>query len=194
MDERSRSVSNLNDALAGWRAWLPGSKKETDASSNHWTADQGSCYECQALFTLFNRRQYCGLCGRGFCSKCTKHTLPVAGPGPANDEASSYYKSDGESGSQTRVCTFCYNLRKQVIRADGNRSSLDGADAESSGRLSPQHANGLTRQRGGRALSPAVDTSEVGSWRRRSPDGSAQEDGEPRRKERAVSPGDYGSR
>jgi hypothetical protein len=196
MDERSKSSSNLNGTPTGWRAWLSGSKKEPDTSSHHWTPDQWSCYECQAQFSLFTRRYFCGLCGRGFCSKCTKHTLPLNVVGPSGDESANHYKSDGENGAQTRVCNFCFDLRQKHAKTEGGRHSLDSTDTDGGGRHSPLHSNGYGRPQGeGGSQSQAMDISEMGNWRRQLPAANGGAHGEDAQgKERAVSPGDYGSR
>lgn len=58
--------------------------------------------ECQQVFTLFNRRHHCRLCGRIFCHNCCSHTLTVL---------------------NARVCAQCYYEHQLVVIRHGSRET-----------------------------------------------------------------------
>lgn len=60
------------------------------------------CYECDAQFTVFNRKHHCRLCGRVFCAKCTENSIPP----PSIDRV---------ERERIRVCNFCYKQHEQGI-------------------------------------------------------------------------------
>ncbi|CAL5001812.1 unnamed protein product [Urochloa decumbens] len=70
-----------------------------DLSRDFWMPDQSCrvCYDCDAQFTILNRRHHCRHCGRVFCARCTANSVPRS-PGDAARE-------DGE---RIRVCTYCF--------------------------------------------------------------------------------------
>jgi len=70
-----------------------------DLSRDFWMPDQSCrvCYDCDAQFTILNRRHHCRHCGRVFCARCTANSVPRS-PGDAARE-------DGE---RIRVCNYCY--------------------------------------------------------------------------------------
>ncbi|KAG8087484.1 hypothetical protein GUJ93_ZPchr0010g7716 [Zizania palustris] len=70
-----------------------------DLSRDFWMPDQSCrvCYDCDAQFTILNRRHHCRHCGRVFCARCTANFVPRA-PGDAARE-------DGE---RIRVCNYCF--------------------------------------------------------------------------------------
>uniref|UniRef100_A0A0E0AW40 1-phosphatidylinositol-3-phosphate 5-kinase n=1 Tax=Oryza glumipatula TaxID=40148 RepID=A0A0E0AW40_9ORYZ len=70
-----------------------------DLSRDFWMPDQSCrvCYDCDAQFTILNRRHHCRHCGRVFCARCTANSVPRA-PGDAARE-------DGE---RIRVCNYCF--------------------------------------------------------------------------------------
>ncbi|GJN16079.1 hypothetical protein PR202_gb03029 [Eleusine coracana subsp. coracana] len=55
------------------------------------------CYDCDAQFTILNRRHHCRHCGRVFCARCTANSVPRS-PGDA-------VREDGE---RIRVCNYCF--------------------------------------------------------------------------------------
>nr|CAB3483125.1 unnamed protein product [Digitaria exilis] len=70
-----------------------------DLSRDFWMPDQSCrvCYDCDAQFTILNRRHHCRHCGRVFCARCTANSVPRS-PGDAARE-------DGE---RIRVCSYCF--------------------------------------------------------------------------------------
>jgi 1-phosphatidylinositol-3-phosphate 5-kinase len=70
-----------------------------DLSRDFWMPDQSCrvCYDCDAQFTILNRRHHCRHCGRVFCARCTANSVPRS-PGDAARE-------DGE---RIRVCNYCF--------------------------------------------------------------------------------------
>ena len=56
-----------------------------------------NCYECDAAFTMFNRRHHCRKCGKVFCSKCASNSIPASGKG-------------GHMDAHVRVCNYCFRL------------------------------------------------------------------------------------
>lgn len=49
-----------------------------DLSRDFWMPDQSCrvCYDCDAQFTILNRRHHCRHCGRVFCARCTANSVP----------------------------------------------------------------------------------------------------------------------
>ncbi|CAN4085113.1 unnamed protein product [Withania somnifera] len=74
------------------------------------------CYECDSLFTLFNRRHHCRLCGRVFCAKCTSNSIPL----PPREATSLE-----EECEKVRVCHFCFNQWQQAFNHSIQVSNLD---------------------------------------------------------------------
>ncbi|TVU05669.1 hypothetical protein EJB05_48841 [Eragrostis curvula] len=70
-----------------------------DLSRDFWMPDQSCrvCYDCDAQFTILNRRHHCRHCGRVFCARCTANSV-TRSPGDAARE-------DGE---RIRVCNYCF--------------------------------------------------------------------------------------
>ncbi|GJN03665.1 hypothetical protein PR202_ga21136 [Eleusine coracana subsp. coracana] len=70
-----------------------------DLSRDFWMPDQSCrvCYDCDAQFTILNRRHHCRHCGRVFCARCTANSVPRS-PGDA-------VREDGE---RIRVCNYCF--------------------------------------------------------------------------------------
>ncbi|WVZ92657.1 hypothetical protein U9M48_038703 [Paspalum notatum var. saurae] len=70
-----------------------------DLSRDFWMPDQSCrvCYDCDAQFTILNRRHHCRHCGRVFCARCTGNSVPRAPGDPAR-----------EDGERIRVCNYCF--------------------------------------------------------------------------------------
>eukprot|EP00850_Spirogloea_muscicola_P000467 SM000002S05547 [mRNA] locus=s2:715569:726170:- [translate_table: standard] len=70
-------------------------------SRDFWMPDRACrvCYECDAQFTIFNRKHHCRICGRVFCGRCTLNTIPA---------------SETDEGERVRVCGFCFRLRQDA--------------------------------------------------------------------------------
>ncbi|XP_062195651.1 1-phosphatidylinositol-3-phosphate 5-kinase FAB1B-like isoform X2 [Phragmites australis] len=70
-----------------------------DLSRDFWMPDQSCrvCYDCDAQFTILNRRHHCRHCGRVFCARCTANSVPRS-PGDAAREDS----------ERIRVCNYCF--------------------------------------------------------------------------------------
>ncbi|KAL6878222.1 hypothetical protein ACP4OV_012392 [Aristida adscensionis] len=86
-------------------SWLPRRSNPDNVSRDFWMPDHSCrvCYDCDAQFTIFNRRHHCRRCGRIFCGKCTANSIPVsAGPDRNVDE-----------GDRIRVCNFCFKQWEQ---------------------------------------------------------------------------------
>ncbi|CAN8242355.1 unnamed protein product [Cochlearia groenlandica] len=86
-----------------FKSWMP---KMNDSSPHmsrdFWMPDQSCpvCYECDAHFTVFNRRHHCRLCGRVFCAKCAADSIPS----PSDNER----KDNHEDSDMIRVCNYCF--------------------------------------------------------------------------------------
>ncbi|KAL6859399.1 hypothetical protein ACP4OV_017658 [Aristida adscensionis] len=82
-----------------------------DLSRDFWMPDQSCrvCYDCDAQFTILNRRHHCRHCGRVFCARCTANSVPRS-PGDLARE-------DGE---RIRVCNYCFKrwLEETTSRRD----------------------------------------------------------------------------
>ncbi|KAJ4913819.1 1-phosphatidylinositol-3-phosphate 5-kinase FAB1A [Raphanus sativus] len=100
------------------KSWIP--RKTTESSSttstshmsrDFWMPDHSCpvCYECDAQFTVFNRRHHCRLCGRVFCAKCAANSIPS----PSDETKDSHEESS--SDRRIRVCNYCYKQWEQGI-------------------------------------------------------------------------------
>ncbi|GMI86042.1 FORMS APLOID AND BINUCLEATE CELLS 1B [Hibiscus trionum] len=110
MDASSSIFSELAGLL---KSWLPWSSEPTNVSQDFWMPDHSCrvCYDCDAQFTLFNRRHHCRLCGRVFCAKCTANSVPA----PSYDP-----RIPLEEQETVRVCDYCFNQwRYGLITNDG---------------------------------------------------------------------------
>ncbi|PRQ51739.1 putative 1-phosphatidylinositol-3-phosphate 5-kinase chromatin regulator PHD family [Rosa chinensis] len=92
------------------KSWIPWRSEPANVSRDFWMPDDSCrvCYECDAQFTVFNRKHHCRLCGRVFCAKCTENSIPA----PSGDS-----RIDREERERIRVCNFCYKQRQQGIAA-----------------------------------------------------------------------------
>ncbi|KAL6661587.1 hypothetical protein ACP70R_000971 [Stipagrostis hirtigluma subsp. patula] len=118
-----------------------------DLSRDFWMPDQSCrvCYDCDAQFTILNRRHHCRHCGRVFCARCTANSVPRS-PGDAARE-------DGE---RIRVCNYCFKrwleeeaaARRDVAQPSSPVLSLSpsaasvGSDKSSSNGRSSAGTNG----------------------------------------------------
>ncbi|XP_044981393.1 1-phosphatidylinositol-3-phosphate 5-kinase FAB1B-like isoform X3 [Hordeum vulgare subsp. vulgare] len=102
MEASDRTFADVVKLLT---SWLPRRSKPDNVSRDFWMPDHSCrvCYDCDAQFTIFNRRHHCRRCGRIFCGKCTGNSVPVpSGPDKSNDE-----------GDRIRVCNFCFKQWEQ---------------------------------------------------------------------------------
>ncbi|KAJ8535790.1 hypothetical protein K7X08_034191 [Anisodus acutangulus] len=106
------------DLLRLLKSWIPLPRGESSAneSRDFWMPDQSCrvCYECDSVFTLFNRRHHCRLCGRVFCAKCTSNSIPAPPREP---------RSLQEECEKVRVCHFCFKQWQQSF----NHANLDSS-------------------------------------------------------------------
>ncbi|KAK9025210.1 hypothetical protein V6N11_065106 [Hibiscus sabdariffa] len=110
MDASNNSFSELVGLL---KSWLPWSSEPATVSGDFWMPNHRCrvCYDCDAQFTLFNRRHHCRLCGRVFCAKCTANSVPAPSYDPRNPL---------EEQETVRVCDYCFNQwRYGLIANDG---------------------------------------------------------------------------
>lgn len=90
---------------------MPRRSEPSNVSRDFWMPDHSCrvCYECDAQFTIFNRRHHCRHCGRIFCGKCTANSVPVL----------CYKDPKGrrEEVERVRVCNFCFKRWEQEMSA-----------------------------------------------------------------------------
>ncbi|XP_074302031.1 1-phosphatidylinositol-3-phosphate 5-kinase FAB1B-like [Silene latifolia] len=115
MDQANNKSFDLFGIL---KTWMPWRSESANVSRDFWMPDDSCrvCYDCDAQFTLFNRRHHCRLCGRIFCGKCTANWVP------ANTDNSSYLRDEWE---KVRVCNFCFKQWQQGVARVGD-STTDG--------------------------------------------------------------------
>uniref|UniRef100_A0A803M9P4 Phosphatidylinositol 3-phosphate 5-kinase type III n=1 Tax=Chenopodium quinoa TaxID=63459 RepID=A0A803M9P4_CHEQI len=96
------------DLLGILKAWLPWQSNSANVSRSFWMPDHSCrvCYECDAQFTIFNRRHHCRLCGRIFCGKCTENSVPARSVDPSN--------LLGE-WEKVRACNYCFRQEEQRL-------------------------------------------------------------------------------
>ncbi|CAE6162104.1 unnamed protein product [Arabidopsis arenosa] len=99
------------------KSWIPRKSESSNMSRDFWMPDQSCpvCYECDAQFTVFNRRHHCRLCGRVFCAKCAANSIPSP-----SDET----KDSHEEPERIRVCNYCYKQWEQGIVPPDNGASI----------------------------------------------------------------------
>ncbi|KAL9228476.1 hypothetical protein vseg_004055 [Gypsophila vaccaria] len=105
MDQPNKISFDLCSIL---KTWIPWRSESANVSRDFWMPDDSCrvCYDCDAQFTLFNRRHHCRLCGRIFCGKCTAHRVP------AHTDDSSYLRDEWE---KVRACNFCFKQWQQGV-------------------------------------------------------------------------------
>lgn len=122
--------NTLNELVERLRSWIPrrGEAPALTMSRDFWMPDRSCrlCYECEAPFTIFNRRHHCRLCGRVFCGKCSFNTLPASVDGLQGVQS--------EEGDRVRVCNFCYNNSEQAKQASTPTGQTPTLTPSSSGR------------------------------------------------------------
>ncbi|XP_051114161.1 1-phosphatidylinositol-3-phosphate 5-kinase FAB1B-like isoform X2 [Andrographis paniculata] len=126
MDDSNRAIPNLVGLI---KSWIPRPSEPPPppfpppayVSRDYWMPDYSCrvCYECDARFTVINRRHHCRLCGRIFCAKCTSHWIPRPSPEPGCDPV--------------RVCKHClYGLQTNpslmAAASAGNEAHIAGID------------------------------------------------------------------
>lgn len=107
MGTPDKKLSELVDRV---KSWIPRKTEPSNLSRDFWMPDQSCrvCYECDAQFTIFNRRHHCRLCGRVFCAKCTANSIPAPSEEP---------KTGREDWERVRVCNYCFKQWGQGIVA-----------------------------------------------------------------------------
>ncbi|KAK1308450.1 1-phosphatidylinositol-3-phosphate 5-kinase FAB1B [Acorus calamus] len=98
----------MSEAVGIMRSFIPRRSEPPpppppNLSRDFWMPDHSCrvCYECDAQFTVFNRRHHCRLCGRVFCAKCTLNSVPAVDP--CSSDA-----GGGVVGDMIRVCNYCF--------------------------------------------------------------------------------------
>ncbi|KAK9101643.1 hypothetical protein Scep_025073 [Stephania cephalantha] len=114
MDNPDKKLSELVGIV---KSWIPRRTDPANVSRDFWMPDNSCrvCYECDAQFTVFNRRHHCRLCGRVFCAKCTTNSIPVQCDEP---------KLNREECERIRVCNFCFKQWEQEIASVNNGIQL----------------------------------------------------------------------
>ncbi|TYI77948.1 hypothetical protein E1A91_D06G176300v1 [Gossypium mustelinum] len=110
MDAPNNIFSELVSLL---KSWLPWQSEAANVSRDFWMPGHSCrvCYDCDAQFTLFNRRHHCRLCGRVFCAKCTANSIPA----PSYDP-----QIPLEEQEMMRVCDYCFKQwRLGIYTNDG---------------------------------------------------------------------------
>lgn len=98
-------------------------------------SDVSNCYICERQFKLFNRRHHCRKCGRVFCGRCSKKSVPTRYLGSRAQRT----KSEA-SEPRERVCDDCY---KELLGLPQNFASLSGF--QQSWRADMLYVNGSVR-------------------------------------------------
>ncbi|KAE8768958.1 1-phosphatidylinositol-3-phosphate 5-kinase FAB1A-like [Hordeum vulgare] len=102
-----------------------------DLSRDFWMPDQSCrvCYDCDAQFTILNRRHHCRHCGRVFCARCTANSVPR-----------SLGDATREDIERIRVCNYCFKrwleeeavTPRDVAQPSGLSHSATSAGSEKS--------------------------------------------------------------
>ena len=77
-------------------------------SRDMWAADRNypECHECKSVFTLWNRRHHCRICGLVFCERCSSNSVSTSS-NTASD-------NDNDAGpppvQRVRVCNNCAHI------------------------------------------------------------------------------------
>lgn len=89
--EAPNTFSELFGLVRSWFTWR---SDPDNVSRNFWMPDESCrvCYECDSQFSIIIRKHHCRHCGRVFCAKCTRNTVPV----PQTCE------------ERVRVCNYCF--------------------------------------------------------------------------------------
>jgi hypothetical protein len=101
-------------------------REEITTISPFWISDNSvnECYECQILFSLFNRKHHCRICGRIFCYKCCVYSDIF------NDhiQIKSMSSFNTQSSQQQRVCKKCNNESNNIHHNRGILTLLSHLD------------------------------------------------------------------
>lgn len=125
-----KSIKKDFDLFGILKSWIPWRCKSANVSRDFWMPDHSCrvCYDCDAQFTVFNRRHHCRLCGRIFCGKCTTNSVPASIVDASN--------LLGE-WEKVRVCNYCFKQWEQGLARVGHgshdvdRSLSEASDASS---------------------------------------------------------------
>ncbi|CAO2840340.1 unnamed protein product [Amaranthus hypochondriacus] len=95
------------DLFGTLKTCIPWHFKSDNVSRHFWMPDHSCrvCYNCDAQFTVFNRRHHCRVCGRIFCGKCTENSVPAHTP------VSSDFLGEQE---KVRACNYCFRQWEQA--------------------------------------------------------------------------------
>ncbi|XP_022149699.1 1-phosphatidylinositol-3-phosphate 5-kinase FAB1B-like [Momordica charantia] len=140
----------LTDILGNWKSWIPWRSESANVSRAFWMPDQSCrvCYDCDAQFTLINRRHHCRLCGRVFCAKCTANSI-LAPPGNP--------RTPREDRERIRVCNYCYKQWNQGVAAPDHEIRVLNQDICSS----PSAASLSSTRSSGTADSSCITLASV---------------------------------
>lgn len=114
-----KSNKNTFDLFSILKSWIPKRSKSANVSRDFWMPDNSCrvCYECDAQFTLFNRRHHCRICGRIFCAKCTTNSVPLCSLDTTNKAWDEWEK--------VRVCNYCFRQWEQGLARVGTGAQGD---------------------------------------------------------------------
>ncbi|KAE8689489.1 1-phosphatidylinositol-3-phosphate 5-kinase FAB1A [Hibiscus syriacus] len=134
MNEDSRNIgrwmmeasnNTFSQVVSLLKSWIPWRSEPANVSVDFWMPDHSCrvCYDCDAQFTLFNRRHHCRLCGRVFCAKCTANSVPA----PSYDPMIPL-----EEQETVRVCDYCFNQWRYGLITNDGRVWVPNQDFNSS--------------------------------------------------------------
>lgn len=136
METPDKRFPDLIDVV---KSWMPWRYESANISRDFWMPDDSCmvCYDCDAQFTIFNRRHHCRKCGRVFCAKCTTNSIP----------AKSIEKRNlSEEGERFRVCNYCFKQWEEDVAAANNEvqsnSPVLSPSSPSSASLTSTKSNG----------------------------------------------------
>lgn len=115
------------------------------------------CYQCDAPFTVLNRRKYCAACGQIFCGKCTRRT-----------ESALLNLPKAQSKGMVRVCDYCFDRlsinpspTSARLRSDNSTSrGPPGSTRHSNQNRHSTHSSGLSILEGSHLDLDASDDDE----------------------------------
>ncbi|KAK6911800.1 Chaperonin Cpn60/GroEL/TCP-1 family [Dillenia turbinata] len=138
------------DLIGFIKSWIPWRTDPAHVSRDFWMPDQSCrvCYECDAQFTIFNRRHHCRLCGRVFCAKCTSNSVPAPSDEP---------RTAREEWEKIRVCNYCFKQWKQCVTTLDNVTQGPSLDISTS----PSETSFLSTKSGCTAISSSLTLGSV---------------------------------
>lgn len=186
----STDNKKLSEIVGILRTWIPTRVESANMSRDFWMPDESCrvCYECDSLFTIFNRKHHCRLCGRVFCARCTANTVPSL-PDEPNDGR--------EERDRIRVCNYCFRQWKQQSASGSNMifaSSPGISPSPSLSSLGSSQSSCCTCNSGSSAGSTGFCTGSfqhVSCANSQSPSQSSQMDLKSPKKDQARSPGEF---